>query len=485
MAKKMIIENGIWYLVETPDEIVMPDGNRVAMWNSGQAYPFGFANGYCYVGPDAGMTHSEMGKVYRLRDDLEGWEDVAEYERQDFEYAGRLWADKKVISFWEYPPFGKLKSILKSIESEFKSSVGKSINIMQFRMEIPSDHVHGYRAEKDSYSNYKFFSKSSGNPGGDLWTGAGYLYAIKNIVTPGFELKGQGNAWKKVGGDINTQDVDHVKSPMQKKGAMQKLLKTKQGRQQMWQYFQDKGKLDPEEERMWKRVQRQMGIKEGMIIESIDKIPPELQKLVKKHDPKELAMGIEAEKEHDDGGPLDVVKNQVDLLKIALAHLEEDPHYYTHLKAMEDEFVGETIFLSTQQKRELWEYFKRTQSISKQEKMVWKTIQENMKEDDSLFVDKAMGCCFMTEQRRTNKRFNLQEGVGKIKEAPHISVGDEAIDLEFEGGKIAGLKRVLNILLGNQVVDKYGNKFQLKSSSDTIDFIKKLSKNHQVRSELR
>ena len=216
-----------------------------------------------------------------------------------------------------------------------------------------------------------------------------------------------------------------------------------------------------------------------------DNLPSELQALVDKYDADQIEKGMDIEREHDDGGPLDVVDDDIDLLKITLAHLEEDPHYYDHLEDMEDEFVQETIFLSTQQKRELWEYFKRTQALPALEKVMWKKLQENMKETDSLFVDKAIDQCFMTEQRKTNKRFTLQEGTGKIHEAPHISVGDEAIDLEFEKGKLQGLKRILNIVLGNQVVDKYGNKFQLKSSRDTVEFIKQLNKNYQVRSELR
>ena len=46
-------------------------------------------------------------------------------------------------------------------------------------------------------------------------------------------------------------------------------------------------------------------------------------------DPKELAMGIEVEKEHIDND--DIVK------KIAIDHLAEIPDYYTRLKKMEEE----------------------------------------------------------------------------------------------------------------------------------------------------
>lgn len=46
----------------------------------------------------------------------------------------------------------------------------------------------------------------------------------------------------------------------------------------------------------------------------------------------EVMMGIEIEKEHDNMDPKkDVVKDPVDLLKIALAHLDENPRYYSRL----------------------------------------------------------------------------------------------------------------------------------------------------------
>lgn len=52
---------------------------------------------------------------------------------------------------------------------------------------------------------------------------------------------------------------------------------------------------------------------------------------------RELTQGIEVEKEHDGkmGKDVDVVKNKSDLLKIAVAHLREDPKYYTKLKTIE------------------------------------------------------------------------------------------------------------------------------------------------------
>ncbi len=58
-----------------------------------------------------------------------------------------------------------------------------------------------------------------------------------------------------------------------------------------------------------------------------------------KIDIKQLRMGINVEKEHDGkmGRDTDVVKNKSDLVKIAVAHLREDPKYYTKLKKVEGE----------------------------------------------------------------------------------------------------------------------------------------------------
>ncbi|MHA1949684.1 MAG: DUF5661 family protein [Candidatus Thorarchaeota archaeon] len=55
--------------------------------------------------------------------------------------------------------------------------------------------------------------------------------------------------------------------------------------------------------------------------------------------PKELKMGYEVEKEHDGsmGKDTDVVNKPSDYLKIAVAHLREDPKYYTKLKKVENE----------------------------------------------------------------------------------------------------------------------------------------------------
>ena len=54
---------------------------------------------------------------------------------------------------------------------------------------------------------------------------------------------------------------------------------------------------------------------------------------ISKFSMKELVDGLNTEKEHMSQKKLDVIKgDKVKILKIALAHLDENPHYYKKLK---------------------------------------------------------------------------------------------------------------------------------------------------------
>ena len=48
-------------------------------------------------------------------------------------------------------------------------------------------------------------------------------------------------------------------------------------------------------------------------------------------------MGFQAEKEEHGQGKLKVVSKDSEFLKIAVAHLDEDPKYYTKLKKIEED----------------------------------------------------------------------------------------------------------------------------------------------------
>ena len=59
-----------------------------------------------------------------------------------------------------------------------------------------------------------------------------------------------------------------------------------------------------------------------------------------------------------------------------------------------------------------------------------------------------------------------------LQEAPHIEFKDQYIDLEAERHFI--IPRIINILMGKKVKDKYGSEFQLKSDKDIMSFVKEL-----------
>lgn len=54
---------------------------------------------------------------------------------------------------------------------------------------------------------------------------------------------------------------------------------------------------------------------------------------------KELAEGMDIEQEHNSDKQTDVVDNEEDLAKIALAHLKESPKYYHKLKKLEESIL--------------------------------------------------------------------------------------------------------------------------------------------------
>lgn len=414
---RLIIENGIFYIVENPDLALNQIGDRLK-YNDRSAYPFGELNGEFIFGTP-GSTHDSMKEPQK----------GGAINRSRLKYSGRFWDRDKVITFWEYPPYSKLKGILSSIERDWKKNGhGGKLNIFSFNIELPPE-------------------------GGKTLKVGAYHYG--SVVPISDVLNGK-SYYEKEGGNVDT-GIEHIKSPMEKKRAIDRMMKTKDGRKQLYNYYLDKGKLSSDELKMWKMIQRSTGIKEGnmkFVIEGdiwylteeddINEIPPELQRLVQKHDEKQIKMGMEAEREHNKG-VTDVVNSNLDLLKITLAHLEEDPEYYTHLKAMEDKYANE-----------------------------WKNMHEHLKRG------------IMQENVRITKRFTLdEESATLLEEAPHISVGDKTIDLEFEQGKLQGMKRVLNIVLGNQVTDKYGNKFKLEGVKEMKMFLAALARNAQIKSELK
>jgi len=59
-----------------------------------------------------------------------------------------------------------------------------------------------------------------------------------------------------------------------------------------------------------------------------------------------------------------------------------------------------------------------------------------------------------------------------LNEMPYIEFKDQAIDLEAERHLI--IPRLIHILLGHKVKDKYNSTFQLKTTKDIINFFKEI-----------
>ena len=70
-------------VTENPDAIPW----EYAVWKDDDARPFWLVSGRAYIG-ERGTNHAAMIEMYGLR---------------DYDYSGRIWLDKKLISFWNYP----------------------------------------------------------------------------------------------------------------------------------------------------------------------------------------------------------------------------------------------------------------------------------------------------------------------------------------------------------------------------------------------
>jgi len=70
-------------------------------------------------------------------------------------------------------------------------------------------------------------------------------------------------------------------------------------------------------------------------MDNLQKLADEIKVDISKFNPKELKMGFQVEKEHMKDADINVINKESDILKIALAHLRENPNYYTLLKKVE------------------------------------------------------------------------------------------------------------------------------------------------------
>jgi uncharacterized protein YfkK (UPF0435 family) len=89
---------------------------------------------------------------------------------------------------------------------------------------------------------------------------------------------------------------------------------------------------------------------------------------------------------------------------------------------------------------------------------------------------------FIYIRENSKDPFTAVNFCGILWEAPHIVVGNKAVDLEFEAyDKVDALKRIIRAAMKEEITDKYGSKFRLTSDNEVSEFIKKIMKNPQVR----
>lgn len=107
------------FIKESPDELRIykyrNTGEQITLrWQSGRA--FGYYLGYMLVSP-LGYSHPDV------IDKLTGHFGHDKMDaKDDFVYSGRIWEDKRVISFWEYPNNKeKLKDIIIDLEKELNN----------------------------------------------------------------------------------------------------------------------------------------------------------------------------------------------------------------------------------------------------------------------------------------------------------------------------------------------------------------------------
>lgn len=82
-----------------------PYDNNLAYYDDSDAIAFGYYDGKLYIGNDCSDYHCDL-----------NYGDPG--EREELEYPGRLWYEKKLISFYEYPSKEKLPKVLKDIKKE-------------------------------------------------------------------------------------------------------------------------------------------------------------------------------------------------------------------------------------------------------------------------------------------------------------------------------------------------------------------------------
>lgn len=110
--------------IESAEEIrdyVQNPNDIIASYDDDDAIAFGYCDDQLYIGKDYSYYHYDL---------------TLNCEREDYEYPGRLWYDKKLISFYKYPSVEKLPQVLEDIKIAMLEVNDIEIDWDEWRIEI-------------------------------------------------------------------------------------------------------------------------------------------------------------------------------------------------------------------------------------------------------------------------------------------------------------------------------------------------------------
>jgi len=113
-------------LKENPDKVFNNNGIIIADFMDNDTYVFGYISDKLYI-LSSPKNHFDLYQMYITKDSKKNI--YHNLGRKEFQYPGRLWINKKLISFWVYPTKIKLKKIVNDLENELKIDIWNKFNI--------------------------------------------------------------------------------------------------------------------------------------------------------------------------------------------------------------------------------------------------------------------------------------------------------------------------------------------------------------------
>jgi len=168
-------------VIESPDS--MDVLNYRFSWDDGDNHPFGYYKGKFHYG-DKGTTHYDMMENDGFKEQPGSW-------RRQMTYPGRIWINAKLFSLWQYPT---TVSGWKKLIADLSNKTGKDI-LNVFSVELAKGLHKG-----DTFDAYKRREER--------------VIKLKDLID---RLEGKGKKIKIQQHSTDTQNLQHIKSPVQKK----------------------------------------------------------------------------------------------------------------------------------------------------------------------------------------------------------------------------------------------------------------------------